>query len=309
MRHEIRYGKAQVRVYRTHGQPLKGVTSIPESAFTGRQNRLMAAEIEVVVHGDAFWAAYTEGDNRMVVATDTMKNFIQSVSLTTRAATLEAWLHDVGRSFLATYPQMESVTVLGRELPFPAAVVPGDEPGSFALSEVLFSRERCDYSTARLHLERTDGGSTAITEHASGRAELQLIKTTGSSFASFARDEYTTLPERGDRPLYIWCDIGWTYADAADALGADAARYVAGEQVADLAASVFHQFVSLSIQHLVHEIGRRMLASWPQLASVSFEGQNRLWDLGAESKEDERVRVYADPRPPFGRIGLVLRRD
>ncbi len=308
MKHEIRYGKAEVRVYRTGGVPLRGVTTIPESAFSGRENRLMGAEIEVTVHGDAFWEAYTEGDNRMVVATDTMKNFIGSVSLETRAPTLEGWIHDVGARFLATYPQMESVTMLGRELPYPAAVVPGDEPGSFALSEVLFTRDRCDHSTARMHLERADGG-VRITEHACGRAELQMIKTTGSAFASFARDEFTTLPERRDRPLYIWCDIGWTYADATDGLGGRPERYVAGEQVADLAASVFHGFVSLSIQHLLHEIGQRMLARWPQLASVSFDGQNRLWDVGAESAEDDAVKVYTDPRPPYGRIELVLRRD
>ncbi len=309
MKHEIRYGKAEVRVYRTRGTPLRGVTPIRESAFRGRENALMAAEIEVVVHGDAFWEAYTEGDNRMVVATDTMKNFITSASLETSASTLEGWIHDVGSRFLATYPQMESVTMLGRELSFPAAVVPGDEPASFALSDVLFSRDRCDHSTARMHLERADGDTIRVTEHASGRAGLQLIKTTGSSFAAFARDEYTTLPERPDRPLYIWCDVGWSYADPTASLGDDPARYVAGEQVADLAASVFHEFVSLSIQHLLHEVGQRMLERWPQLDSVSFEGQNRLWDVGAESAADERVRVYVDPRPPFGRIGLVLRRE
>jgi urate oxidase / 2-oxo-4-hydroxy-4-carboxy-5-ureidoimidazoline decarboxylase len=84
---------------------------------------------------------------------------------------------------------------------------------------------------------------------------------------------------------------------------------VASEQVADLANTVFHEFVSLSIQHLVHEIGLRMLDRWPQLAEVSFDGQNRLWDVGAESAEDPRIKSYADPRPPFGHIGLVLRRD
>ena len=78
--------------------------------------------------------------------------------------------------------------------------------------------------------------------------------------------------------------------------------------MADLAASVFHAFVSLSIQHLVNEIGTRMLERWPQLAEVSFEATNRLWDPGAVSDVDERVKTYADPRPPFGRIGLVMRR-
>ena len=89
---------------------------------------------------------------------------------------------------------------------------------------------------------------------------------------------------------------------------ADPARYVAAEQVADLAVAVFHEFVSLSIQHLVNEIGIRMLDRWPQLAEVSFDAQNRLWDVGAESGDDPRVKSYADPRPPFGHIGLVLRR-
>lgn len=311
MKHEIRYGKADVKVYRTHGAPLRGVTHIPESAFSGRDNLLMGAEIEVTVRGETFWDAYTTGDNRQVVATDTMKNFIQSASMRCASPTLEGWLHEIGRAFLETYPQMESIGISGRELPFPPAVVPGDEPGSFAMSEVLFSRERCDASFAALDLVRGQGGAqaTQIADLESGRAGLQLVKITGSSFADFARDEHTTLPERPDRPLYIWCDIGWRYADPRDALGLEPARYVAGEQVADLAAAVFHEFVSLSIQHLVHEIGQRMLTRWSQLSEVSFDAQNRLWDLVGEAQDDERVNVYADPRPPFGRIGLTLRRE
>lgn len=308
MTYEISYGKADVKVYRIHGTPLTGVTAIPESPFAGRQNILMAAEIEVVVRGTTFMDAYTKGDNRLVVATDTMKNFIHAASLECPAATLEGWLHHVGSAFLATYPHMERLTMLGRELPFPAAVVPAADGDGFAVSDVLFGRDRNDHSTVSLDLERDDSGGVRITGHACGREELQLIKITGSAFVDFARDEHTTLPERRDRPLYVWTDVGWRYADPTDALGSDPARYVAGEQVADLAASVFHQFVSLSIQHLVNEIGSRMLARWPQLAEVSFQATNRLWDAGALSKTDDRVKTYADPRPPFGRIGLVMRR-
>ena len=69
-----------------------------------------------------------------------------------------------------------------------------------------------------------EGTGARITAHACGRTDLQLIKITGSAFADFARDEHTTLPERRDRPLYIWCDIGWRYADPADALGSEPAR-------------------------------------------------------------------------------------
>ena len=308
MRHEIRYGKADVKVYRTHAEPLTGITPIPESPFTGRENLLAAAEIEVIVRGTQFLDAYTKGDNRLVVATDTMKNFIHAVSLRARARALEEWLLEVGTAFLDTYPHMERLTMVGRDLPFPAALVPAADGDGFEASDRLFSRDRSDYGSARLELARDASGEVEITDHESGRRELQLIKITGSAFADFARDEHTTLPERRDRPLYIWCDIGWTYTDASDAVLGDASRYVASEQVADLANAVFHEFVSLSIQHLVNEIGTRMLDRWPQLASVSFDAQNRLWDVGAEA-DDGKTKTYADPRPPFGHIGLVLRRD
>jgi urate oxidase / 2-oxo-4-hydroxy-4-carboxy-5-ureidoimidazoline decarboxylase len=309
MTREIRYGKADVKVYRTHAEPLVGVTPIPESPFNGRDNTLVGAQIEVVVRGTQFMDAYTKGDNRLVVATDTMKNFIHAASRTARARTVEEWLLEVGTAFLNTYPHMERLTMVGRDLPFPAAVVPSPDGDGSEESDRLFSRDRCDYGSARLDLERANDGRVVIADHESGRRELQLIKITGSSFADFARDEHTTLPERPDRPLYIWCDIGWRYADSSHAALSDPARYVASEQVADLAAAVFHEFVSLSIQHLVNEIGVRMLDRWPQLSEASFDAQNRLWDVGAESADDARVKTYADPRPPFGNIGLVLRRD
>lgn len=309
MQHLIRYGKADVKVYRTYAEPLSDVTAIPESPFAGRDNVLTAAEIEVVVHGTEFLDAYTKGDNRRVVATDTMKNFIHATSLRARARCLEEWLLEIGTAFLDTYPHMERLTMLGKALPFPAAVVPAPDGDGWLASDRLFSRDRCDYGTARLELARDEEGSVRVTDHECGRAELQLIKITGSAFADFARDEHTTLPERRDRPLYIWLNIGWRYTDASHAVLADPARYVAAEQVADLANAVFHEFVSLSIQHLVNEIGTRMLDRWPQLSEASFDAQNRLWDLAAESPDDERVKSYADPRPPYGHIGLVLRRS
>jgi len=308
VKYEIRYGKAEVNVYRTYGTPLTGVTPIPESPFTGRDNVLMAAEIEVIVHGDQMLSSYTEGDNRLVVATDTMKNFIHASSAECQAATLEGWLDHVGRAFLSRYPHMARLTMRGRELPFSPAVVPAADGDGFEPSGVLFVHDRNDLSVARLELAGEADGSVRITDHESGRDGLQLIKVTGSAFADFPRDEHTTLPERRDRALYTWIDVGWRYVDVADAVGPDASRYVPGEQVADLAGTVFHEFVSLSIQHLVHEIGLRLLAHFTQLAEVSFEAHNRTWDPGVVSPADGRVKTFADPRPPYGRIGLVMRR-
>jgi len=201
--------------------------------------------------------------------------------------------------------------VSGTEIPFEPAIVPTDDGDGdgFATSEVLFARQHGDRSNAELDLDRTPDGTVELTALRAGRQELQLMKVTGSSFADFARDEYTTLPERKDRPLYIHFDVSWRYGDAADGAADDVARYVAGEQIADLCMTVFHEFVSLSIQHLLHEMGLRILDRFAQLSEVSFEGQNRLWDVSVTSETDDRVKVYTDPRPPFGKIGLVLRRE
>lgn len=309
MKTEIYYGKADVATYRTYATPLTGVTPIPESTFTGRSNILLAADIEVQVLGEAFLAAYTEGDNRLVVATDTMKNFIHRESLAFNGSTLEQWLLFIGRRFLETYPHMERLRVKGTEIPFEPAVVPTDDGAGFAASDVLFQRQHGDRSTAQVELERRSDGAIELTDLAGGRRDLQLMKVTGSSFADFPRDEYTTLPERRDRPLFVHVDVGWRYNEPSLGAAEDVAAYVSGEQVADLVGAVFHRFVSLSIQHLLHEIAQAMLARWPQLAEVSFDGQNRLWDTAVTSAEDERQRVYCDPRPPYGRLGLILRRD
>nr|MDQ3553990.1 urate oxidase [Chloroflexota bacterium] len=107
MKTEIHYGKAAVSTYRTYATPLRGVTPIPESPFTGRGNVLFAAELDVRVLGEGFLSAYTEGDNRQVVATDTMKNFIHRESMVFAGSTLEGWLFFIGRRFLETYPHME----------------------------------------------------------------------------------------------------------------------------------------------------------------------------------------------------------
>jgi urate oxidase len=308
MKSEIYYGKADVATYRTYGTPLTGLTPIPESSFAGRSNVLMAASIEVQVLGTAFMAAYTEGDNRNVVATDTMKNFIHRESLASDGATLEEWLFFVGRRFLETYPHMERLRVSGEEIPFEPQVVASSDDDGFEASQVLFGRAHGDRSTAWMLLERSGEDDVRVADLSAGRQDLQLMKVSGSAFADFARDEYTTLPERRDRPLHVYMDVAWKYASPQDALEPSHRSYVAGEQVADLVGCVFNRFVSLSIQHLVNEMGKEMLERWPQLSEVSFEAQNRLWDTAVISESDERVRVYCDPRPPYGKIGLILRR-
>jgi urate oxidase len=296
-RTDITYGKAAVPVYRAYATPLTGLRPVPESSFTGRENTLMAAEVAVEVFGDTFLPAYTEGDNSAVVATDSMKNFILRHALGYDGATLEGFLAELGRGFLETYDDMESLHLSGRELRF--------DP----VQGVLYRRSHDDHGVAEVRVDRGSKGGPRLSDLRAGRVDLELLKVTGSSFTRFVRDEYTTLPERVDRPLYIHLDVHWRYAQISDATALDASRYVASEQVRDVVAAVFSDVVSESIQQLVWEMAERLLRRYPQLAEVSFSAKNLTREPVAERTDDERIKVSSDPFPAFGTIALTRRRD
>ncbi len=291
MKHEISYGKEQITLYRTYARPLDGVTPVPESPFRGRSNLVFGADVDVEVLDDNFLPSYTEGDNTNVVATDSMKNFVLEKGLAFDGATLESFLWFVGRELLREYAQMGHLRLRARELAF--------EP----LTDVLLAARHDDRGFAELELDRS-----RVLDHRGGRTDLQLIKTTGSSFTRFVRDQHTTLPEVVDRPLFVWLDVFWRYADPMDAVGGDAGRYVASEQVRDVCAAVFDELNSKSIQQLVWVMGHRVLERFPRLDEVSFVAQNRLWDTFFQRSDDPKVRAATDPRPGNGRITLALRR-
>jgi urate oxidase / 2-oxo-4-hydroxy-4-carboxy-5-ureidoimidazoline decarboxylase len=257
-----RYGKQAVSVYRTHG------------------DRLFACEVGLMVTGRALEASYTEGDNSLVVATDSMKNFIHRVALEFDGAALEDFLAAVAGDFLDRYDHIDAVEVEGREVVFVAR--------SGAVRQRLYD----DFDWARVSIDR----ASPLMEW-SGRKGLHLMKLTGSSFAGFVCDEFTTLPEAHDRPLFVHLDVQWTNSDR----GARAP----GEQVRDLLVETFAEVDSASIQHLVHEMGVRALERFPGITTMTFEAQNRLWDTVQTS---ESATVYTDARPPYGMIELTLRR-
>ncbi|GCE12843.1 factor-independent urate hydroxylase [Tengunoibacter tsumagoiensis] len=304
----ISYGKMHVPVYRVYAQPLAGIQPIPESLFTSRSNTLWAFEVDVEVFGQNFLPAYTEGDNSAVVATDSMKNFVLREALDYTGSTLEDFLYVLGQHFLDTYEQMERLQLTARELPFSLVPVPQRGYASFTESGILFRRTHDDYAVAELSFERSERGPV-VTFQRSGRVGLELLKVTGSSFTRFVQDEYTTLPERVDRPLFVYLDVHWKYAHHEDFVGRDLARYVAAEQVRDVVQVVFHEFVSESIQHLVHEIGLRLFQRYPQICELSFAAQNRTRDQISVSESDEKIRVYSDPFSAYGLIKLTLQRE
>jgi len=279
---EISYGKAHVVFYR----------------LGGRDVTPLAASVDIDVFGKRFVAAYTEGDNREVVATDTMKNFVYAMAAEYSGSTLLGLCVFLGRRFIETYPVMEALRVTAREVPLDAAA------GERGPSDVLFRSTRGDRAVAQVAVDGVSG-KPEITSARSGWEGLEFVKTTGSSFATFARDDYTTLPELSDRPLTIRMDVFWRYGDLKDGV-AEATGFLGPQAVRDEIERIFHEFNSRSIQHLVHEIGSRLFAAHPQLAEIEFVAENHTPDHVRDGPGG--VRVFAEPRATFGKIGLVLRR-
>ena len=69
---------------------------------------------------------------------------------------------------------------------------------------------------------------------------------------------------------------------------------------------VFRCFESGSIQQVIYQIGTKMLSEIPAIAEVHLEANNRTWDTVAERGEE--LGIYTDPRPPYGCLGLKLKR-
>jgi urate oxidase/2-oxo-4-hydroxy-4-carboxy-5-ureidoimidazoline decarboxylase len=248
------YGKADVVVYHLHR---------PHSVF--------GASVTMLVYGDAFRPTYTTGDNSDVVATDSMKNFIQWETRNFEGTDLEAYCRFLASTFLSKYPQADGVQVRVDEIPY-------DGIGAFVPRVI-------ERATARVEMTKT-----MIVESLSGIAGFKLLRLGGSAFAGFVRDEYTTLPELTDRPLHMWLDVEWLSDQPAT------------ETVRRIVHETFRSFESGSIQQVIYQIGQRILSDVPAVREVRLEANNRTWD---QVRDD----VYTDPRGAFGVLGLTLRRS
>ena len=291
------YGKEHVNVYRTYATPLTGLREIPESDFTGKPNTLLGMEVRAQVEGEEFLPSFRDGDNSNVVATDSMKNFILHHAGDYDGATVEGFLHYVGSEFLRTYDQMESVRMSADELAFDDRPVPDGE-GSFEPSELVFGVSDDESAFGEYYLTREDG-EVVIEEQRSGVTGIELVKVKDNSFTGYVQDEYTTLPERENRTLYISLDIFWTYRDSANATGDTPEQYVPAEQVRDIAQVVFDELDVNSIQNLIYHVGQRVLERFEQLESVRFESKNRTW-IGVRDDLAGDGKVLREPPRPTG---------
>ncbi len=274
------YGKGDVIVYRLNrdGQTPDGCCPV------------FGASVLLLVHGDAFWPTYTEGNNTGLVATDSMKNFIQRETLDYTGYDLEGYCRLLGERFIARYPQVEGLQISANEIPY-AGLGPGLDQGR------AFHPSGPERAFARLEFART-----RIVEATSALRGFRLLRLGGSAFQGFVRDEYTTLPDVIDRPLHMWLDLEWQYVTPTDAFSEG--RVVA--EVRRIVREMFQTFESGSIQQLIYQMGTRLLAELPTLAEVHLEANNRTWDTIAE--RGDALGVYTDARPPYGCLGLKLTR-
>jgi urate oxidase/2-oxo-4-hydroxy-4-carboxy-5-ureidoimidazoline decarboxylase len=254
------YGKGDVTVYRLNRDPGQG------SVF--------GANVMILIYGEAFWPTYTCGDNTSLIATDSMKNFIQRETMNFTGHDLESYCLFIAHKFMSTYPQAEGAQVTATELPY----------APLSNASVAFAPEGPERAWSRIEITRQ-----GVAEQRSGISGFRLLRLNGSAFQGFVRDQYTTLPDIANRPLHMWLDLNWC-GDAS-----------LKDQVRKLVHDVFNGFESGSIQQIIYQIGTKMLAEIPSVTEVNLEAQNRTWDSVAQD-------VYADPRPPFGCLGLSLRR-
>ena len=274
------YGKGDVTVYRLHRDG-----AVPEGCCA-----VFGANVLMLLHGDAFWPTYTTGDNTSLIATDSMKNFIQRETLNYTGFDLESYCRFLCDKFLTTYPHTAGAQVSASEIPYSGVAEGG----------MAFAPGGPDRAFARVEMSRS-GESLDIVEVRSGIRGFRLLRLGGSAFHGFVRDLYTTLPDIKNRPLHMWLDVEWSYTDIEVAFEDGAAK-----KVRRIVHDVFAAFESGSIQEVIYQIGCRVLEDIPAISQIDLEANNRTWDTIVE--QGDLIGIYTDARPPYGCLGLSLRR-
>lgn len=252
-------------------------------------HRVRDLTIAIAIEGD-FAASYSEGDNRAVIATDTMKNTAYALAGEHLIGAIEDFGLALGRHFLAAGTEVERVRVSINEHRWePIGAAPD-----------AFTRDGSETRTARVAVGRDD------TTVRAGIDGLSVMKTTRSAFEGFPRDRFTTLKETDDRIMATKVTAGWTYETGSD-VDFDAAypavRATFLETMAD------HD--SVSVQASIWIVGKAILERHPEVAEVSMSLPNlHHWtvDLSPFGIENDR-EVYISTTEPHGLIEATIRRS
>jgi urate oxidase len=239
--HSHRYGKAKVRVFKKLQQ---------DGIHTPKE-----LEVTTLLEGD-FGASYTKDDNSQVIATDSIKNTVNFLAYQELGSETEPFAIAVTRHFLKKYSHVTSVTVETIERVWKRLTVGGEpSPANF-----VSSGEGVPWT-------RTVANSKA-TETTTGVRDLVILKTSGSAWEGFWKDELTTLPETNDRLLATSLTSSWLYRSAPASYAAANARII--EAMLEVFASRF----SPSVQATLYRMGEAALKVCSEISRISLTMPN-----------------------------------
>jgi urate oxidase len=262
------------------------VTRLPD------RHEIRELTVDVRLEGD-FDASYTIGDNRRVIATDTMKNVVYALAHGRPAEAIEDFAAALAGHFVEAHTHVEAATVRLAEHPWHRIEVGG------AASPHAFVGGGGESRTTAVRRDR-DGLRVE-----SGLDGLQVLKTTGSGFAGFLRDAYTTLPETTDRIFATEVQARWIYKDGATVDWDPAHRSV---RTALLECFAVHE--SLSVQQTLHAMGEAALGASEAMEEITLTMPNKhriLVDLERFGRSNIN-EVFVATHEPFGIITGTLRR-
>ncbi|KAL0063510.1 hypothetical protein AAF712_009607 [Marasmius tenuissimus] len=187
-----RYGKDKVRVLRVFRE--------------GNWHHVVEYNVTVLVEGD-IETSYTKADNSVVVATDSLKNityFSPHILIAERFA-----LH-LGTHLVSKYSHLHKAFITVEQLRWSRIrVETGSETKEHSHS---FFRDGDEKRTVKVEVDASGGKDKLVGRVSAGINDLLVLKSTGSAFTNFVRDEYTTLVEVDDRIFSTSVDLSYTFA-------------------------------------------------------------------------------------------------
>ena len=275
------YGKARVRLTKVERGP--------------DRHDLIELSVDVDLEGD-FADTYLAGDNAKIVATDSMRNTVYALASDGPIGSAEAFAGRLASHFAGTYPQVDAATVTARQERWDRLDADGraDHPHAFVSGG----------ADKRLAVARASADGAALSGGVEG---LAVVKTGGSAFAGYVRDEFTTLPETDDRIMGTVIDAAWHYDPSKVAAADHDATHLACRG-AMLAAFAAHQ--SASVQQTLFHMAGAVLEASGDVASVTLSMPNRHrvpFDLSRLGRAN-RNEVFVTTDEPYGRITATVSR-
>ena len=286
------YGKAETRVVRIYRDAAR--------------HEIRDLNVSTLLRGD-FGAAHTHGDQANVLPTDTQKNTCFAFASEPGVAEIETYALTLARHFVQDIEPVSQARIEVEEYAWERAPVAG------AGHPHTFIRSGQDVRTTAVTVAGRGPAQRAWV--VSGLRDLVVLKSTGSEFAGFLTDQYTTLEETYDRVLATSLTARWRYA-AADAGGAAEAGQPSGwdagyAQVRQILLEQFAEVHSVALQQTLFEMGRAVLTARPDVAEIRLSAPNKhhfLADLAPFGLRNPGEVFYAADRP-YGLIQATVQRD